>query len=378
MSKLARVAVLLLCAAAVAQTPAEPRTLAVVTQAFAAQRDALYAGSKQPTRAEEQQLLSRQLDELEAFAAHEAKGEERWAAQLMIAERAMHFRQKERAQKAIGVLLGDGVPGLARLDAAVLASQLGDQDARDRLVARALKETTETEARLQLARILMTSLRDVAAGEKIVADALAAATDDEQRATVRWYACEATREREDLPENSYYEALEALARDLPRTRWGGIARDRSAASQFAIGAKCFPFSLPTADGKTFDSAKLEGRAVALVFARFEDEETAPLVEAIRTLKQKHGAALAVVLVAADERAQAVARAASAIGADTVSTCSGKGLRDESYLRFLVETVPTVIAVDAAGAIAGLNLHVETRDARTEFDEAFARALARAK
>lgn len=378
MSTLARPAVLLLCAAAVAQTAAEPRTLAVVAQAFAAQRDALYAGTKQPTRAEEQQLLTRQLDELEAFAAHEAKGEDRWAAQLMIAERAMHLRLKERSRKAVEVLLGDGVPGLARLDAAVFAVQLGDQDARDRLVARALEETTDPVPRLQLARILMTSLRDVAAGEKIVADALAAATDDEQRATVRWYACEATREREDLPENSYYEALEALARDLPRTRWGGIARDRSAASKFAIGAKCFPFSVSTADGKSFESAKLEGRAMALVFARFEDEVTGPLVEAVRALKQTHGAALAVVLVAADERPLAVARAASAIGADTVSTCSGKGLRDDLYLRFLVETVPTVVVVDAAGAIAGLNLHVETRDARTEFDEAFARALPRAK
>lgn len=379
MSAIARTSLLcVLVATAAAQKPAEPRTLAGLNQAFAAQRDALYANGKAPTRAEEQTLLARQLDELESFALHEAAGDDRWAARLQLAERALQQRQKERAQKAVAALAGDGVPGLARLDAAVFALQLGDAATKDRLVETALRETKDIAARIQLARVLMTSLRDVPRGEAIVAEALAAATDDEQRATVRWHAAAATREREDLPENAYYEALEALAKDLPNTRYGGIARDRVAASKFALGVKVFAFSATTVDGKTVASRDLDGKAAALVFAPFADEGTRELVAALRALAQKHAGALAIVLVAADDDAEAVTRAASELGAGAFAVCSRQGLHDDLFLRFHVETVPTVVALDRTGAITGLALHVETRDARAEFDEAFARALGSAK
>lgn len=379
MSVPVRVSVLcLVVAAASAQKPAEPRTLASLNQAFAAQRDALYANGKAPTRAEEQALLQRQLDELESFAMHEAVGDDRWAARLQLAERALQQRQKERVEKAVAALAGEGVPGLARLDAAVFAQQLGDAATRDRLVETALRETKGAEARIQLARVLMTSLRDVARGEAIVAECLAAATDDEARATVRWHAAAATREREDLPENAYYEALEALAKDLPDTQFGGIARDRVAASKFALGTKVFAFTAVTVDGKSVTNRDLDGKAAALVFAPFADDGTRELVAALRSLKQKHSESLSIVLIASDDDAAAVTRAATELGAGAFAVGSKKGMHDDLFLRFHVETVPTVIALDRSGAIAGLALHVETRDARAEFDEAFARALGPAK
>jgi peroxiredoxin len=258
---------------------------------------------------------------------------------------------------------------------AEFADELGDSALRDRLVARALEAAaTNVELRLQIARILMTRLRDVPRGEKLVADALAAATDDEQRAVVRWFACEAIREREDLPENSYYEALEKLAKDLPATYWGAVARDRNAASQFAIGTTMFDFASTAIDGTKVASTSLRGRAVALVFCALTESGNEPLFTALATLKKQHADGLAIVVISADADASAAATAASKLAPGAPVVCDGRGLRADLLLRFHVEAVPTVVAIDRSGAIAGLNLHVETRDASLEFDEAMTRAL----
>lgn len=373
-----RAIALLLLPFLAAQTPPDTRTLAELQRAFAAQREAQYSGDKAPTREQEQELLKRQLDELAAFVEHEAKGDDRFDGQVALCERALQLRQKDRALAACKQLDRDGVPVLTAMTGAELAVELGEKALHESLVLRALKAAgDDVVQQLQIARILMTRLRDVPRGEQLVAAALAAAKDDDQRALVRWYECEAIREREDLPENSYYEALEKLGTELPKTYWGSVARDRNLASQFAIGTRVFDFTATAVDGTKVTRADLDGRAAALVFCAITEPGSESLFAALLALS-KAADTLSIVVIATDADAKAATAAAEKLGKGLRVVCDGRGLRGDLLLRFHVEAVPTVIALDGRGNIAGLNLHVETRDARAEFDEAMARALQKAK
>src|SRR5262245_59941002 len=90
-----------LAAALSGQTVPAERTLADVQRAFAAQREALYAGDKTPTRDQELDLLRRQARELEAFVAHEAAGDDRWNGHLMLADLLLGLRERESALAAL-------------------------------------------------------------------------------------------------------------------------------------------------------------------------------------------------------------------------------------------------------------------------------------
>ena len=46
---------------------------------------------------------------------------------------------------------------------------------------------------------------------------------DEERAKVRWYEVAALREREDRADDAYDKAVEALAKEFPKTVYGSIA-----------------------------------------------------------------------------------------------------------------------------------------------------------
>src|SRR5262245_14317739 len=244
-----------------AQTVPALRTLADVQRAFAAQREALYAGEKTPTRDQELDLLRQQAKELDSFVVHEAAGDDRWNGRLMLADLLLGLRDREPAIAALRGIDATQAGGLLLLTAADMAARVGERALRDRLVDAALQRPAPLQEQLAMARMLMTLLREVPRGEKIIAEALAAATDDEQRALVRWYQCDAIRAREDLPENSYFDALDKLAKELPDTYYGSIARDRSAASQFTIGGAANKFAVTTTAGKRVELAALRGKSV---------------------------------------------------------------------------------------------------------------------
>src|SRR5262249_55665837 len=149
------------------------------------------------------------------------------------------------------------------LTAADLVSKVGDKPGREQLIAKALAKQAPLEERMAMARVLMTLLHEVERGEKIFSDALAAAGDDEARALVRWHRADALRTREDLPDNSYFDALDKLAQDLPNTYWGSVARDRSRASQWKLGSDATPFAVKTTEGTRVELTALRGRAVLL-------------------------------------------------------------------------------------------------------------------
>ncbi len=374
MRSLALLLPVLLAPALLAQAVPVARTLHDVQRAFAEQRDRLYAGSAIPTREQELELLRRQTAELQAFVDHEAAGDDRWNGRLMLADLSLGLRDRPTAIAALRGLDPTVAPPLLLLTAADMAARLDQTELRDRLVDQALQRPAPLPERLAMARILMTLLREVARGDKIFADALAAATDDEQRALVRWHQCDAIREREDLPENSYFTALEQLAKDLPGTYHGSVAKDRCAASQFTIGAPANPFAVTTTEGTRVELQALKGRAVLLVFWSAGDAHGKAMVDHLQSLAKAHAADLLLLGVSIDPDPAEFRRACTALGATFLQVCDGRGWQAELALRYGVEAVPTLIAIDRNGAIAGLNLHVDTKDARDDLDTALQRAL----
>jgi peroxiredoxin len=295
---------------------------------------------------------------------------------MFLAELQLGLRDRDAAVAAVRGIDLDEAPPLLLVHAADLAARLDQKVLRDTMVDRALSRASKLEDRLAIAKVLVTLLREVPRGERIFAAALAEASDDEGRALVRWRECEAIREREDLPENSYYDALEKLAKDLPGTYYGAVARDRGIASQFRIGTAALPFAAKTTDGKSIELASLRGKAVLLVFWSPRQRDAQQLAQAVAALQQQHGDDLAVLGVGIDTDTAAFTAACKKLGAAFPQVCDGRGWDAELALRYHVETVPTLIAIDRGGAIAGLNLHVDTRSARDDLDAALRLALQR--
>lgn len=369
-------ALAILLTPALSQKPPDGRSLDQLLAAFAQQMDQLYKDGAAPTREQESDLRSRQLKELEAFVQHEARGDDRWRARTLLAEMQLQTRQQDRAVATIRALDAEGTPFHGAVRGAEIAERCGETALRDALVSRAKAAARSPEERMDLARAMMTTLQLVRDGEAIADAEIAAAEDDEQRAYVRWLRCKAEREREDLPENAFHDALEKLANDLPATRWGSVAKDRCAAAQFTVGAECFPFAAKAIDGAEIRSDALRGKAVALVFCDTAEPSSAATLQATITAKERDRDGLFVLVVAVDSECKAAGRAAAGFGDKASVACEGRGLESDLALRFGVEAQPTVILLDRKGLIAGLNLHCETKSARQEFDEALARALAR--
>ena len=373
--RIAATALFCILSTAIAQKPPQGRSLETLVRAFEAQIDQLYRDGKAPTRDEESALKKSQLAEMEAFVQHEAAGSDLWPARSMLAQMCVQMRQKDRAIASLAAIDAEGAPFSVVLRGAELAAELGDAELRQRLVLRARKAAASVEDRMDLARVLATALRDVAAGEAIHKQELDAAKDDEQRAYVGWLWCKAVREREDLPENSYYDALDQLAKNLPATYWGGVAKDRSTASQFQIGAPCIAFRATALGGAEVRSESQRGRAVALAFCDTQDPLSKELVARLLKIAESD-ANLAIVVIATDADCKSATRSAEQFGSKALVVCDGKGMDSDLLLRFHVEAAPTVIAIDTKGNIAGLNLHAENKEAQQELDAAIARASAK--
>ncbi len=364
---------LLLALALPAQTVPPARGLAELRAAFERQWQALGQGDALPTLEQQQALLRRQAAELAAFVQHEAKGDDRWHGRLLLADLRQGLGDGEGAATALREVLAGDAGGPLLLAGAELAVRLGQQPLRDELVAKALARPASKADRMAMGRVLMTHLREVEKGEGIFAELLAAATDDEQRAEVLWHRASAFREREDLPENAYYQELEKLAKDLPRTRWGGIARDRLLASQFQPGSDAIPFRTALLGGGEFALMAHQDQAVALVFWHTGDPSAAELCAAITAQQKIAGERLAVLGIAFDEDCGKVAANCRALGVSWPQACDGGGWQGELALRYHVETAPTVIVLDRQHKIVALNLHAGTESARADLAAAFARA-----
>lgn len=324
-----------------------------------------------PTREQRIALMEQQERELTAFL-EQAGGDDRWNGRLMLADIRIGRGNRKGAVEALSAIDRSEASGLLLLTAAEMAQRLQDKALRASLVEAAMKRPAPLEERMAMARVLMTLLREVPLGEKLIADALAAAKDDETRAEVRWHQCDAIREREDLEENSYYVALEKLAKELPDTYWGGVARDRLAASRFAPGSEAIAFTATATDGTGLGLAAMAGKPVALCFLAVMDPSTAELLQLVETVR-KETPDLQVVGISVDADAALVAARAKELALRFPLVCDGRGWMADLALRHHVETAPTIIVLDRKGRISALNLHGGGKDGEAELREAVRRA-----
>jgi peroxiredoxin len=366
---------LFLLPALVAQEPAAPkRSLTDLQRAFAEQTRTLNSGEQTPSREARLALLHRQIKELDQFLAQEAKGDDKSNGRLMLADLWMGAGEPETAAKALEAMPEDA-PGMALLTAAVFAEQIGKPDLQGKLIDRALAQDAPLPDRMAMARLLMTRLRQVDRGEKIFSDALAAAKDDAGRAEVRWYRAQALRDREDLPENASFDALEALAKDLPDTYYGSVAKDWVKAAQFKVGAEPVLFSAQTTDGKAVSLADQHGKVVVLAFWSADQPDAADLVVAVQALRKTHSADdLFVLGISVDASSTEFAAACKRLGADFPQVCDGHGMQADLALRYHVETVPTLFVIGRDGKLAGINLRPGASGAEQALDDVVTKAL----
>ncbi|MBM3973189.1 MAG: TlpA family protein disulfide reductase [Planctomycetes bacterium] len=350
-----------------AALPAQ-RTLTELQQRFVKESQALDASGGGSAGERRDALLARHTDELRAFVADVAAGDDRWNGRLMLADLLLARRNRDAAIKALHGIDSKQAPALLLATAATMAQHLGLKPLRDEWVAAARGKDAPLPDRLAMARMLMTVLQEIPAGEEIFAQALTAAGDDEQRSFVRWHQADALRDREDLPENAAFEELEKLAKDLPATYWGSVAKDRLRASHLQPGDAAIDVRGKTLAGEPLALDALKGKAVVLVFWSLGDRDLPALVAELKAVRTAHGDAVAVVAIALDRDVAATKAAIAGLGFDAAHLADGKGVQTDAALRWFVEG-PTVHVVDAAGKVGALGQHAGTDDARSDLRNA---------
>jgi len=341
------------------------RSLEALQQEFFAQSRQLAAGS--PTREQRLELLDKQVAELGRFLAAEAAGDDRWNGRLMLADLQLARGDRQAAAAALRAIDSKAAPALLLTSAATMAQHLNLRELRDEWIAAAIARETPLRDRLAMARLLCTVLREVARGEQVFAAALAAASDDEQRALVRWHRADGLRDREDLGDDAGFQELEKLAAELPKTYWGGVARDRLRAARLQRGDEAIPFAAPTRKGEVVSLAGLRGKTVALVFWTSADRDLPALVALLRQARQQRPDGVAVLGICIDRDPRGIDAAIAAAGIDFPVIGEGKGIETDAALRWFVEG-PVVHVIDAAGTVLALGLHAGTADARQQLTD----------
>lgn len=344
-------------------------SLAQLQRQFAEEAAALTA--KAPTREQRDQLLTRHLAVLQRFLT-DSKGDDRWNGMLMLADLQLQGGNRDGAGKTLGQV-EPAAPGLVLLSAAAMAQHLNLKDLREKQVAAALAKQTPLAERLAMARMLMTVLHEVERGETVFADALKAAKDDEQRALVRFHRADTLRDREDLPDNTGFDELGKLAKELPDTYWGSVAKDRLRATELRPGDDAIAFAAKTRSGAEWSLGQQKGKAVVLAFWSGGDRDTPTLASTLAELAARHGDKLALVGICLDRDADTIDRAAKSAGITFPVIGDGLGIETDAALRWFVEG-PVVHVIDTAGKVVALGLHAGTADGRSQLQEAVAAAV----
>ena len=353
-------------------TPAfAQRSLNDLQRQFA--EEARKLATSEPSPEQRTQLLRKHTEELARFVAGEAKGDDRRNGHLMLADLKLTGGDDKGAIAALRGIDTAAAPALLLATAATMAQHLAVKELRDALVKAAIAKPSPTGERLATARLLMTVLLEVEAGEAMFTAALQAAPDDEQRAFVRWHRADALRDREDLPDNTGFEELEKLAKDLPATYWGGVAKDVLRATNLKVGDDAISFRAPAIGGGEVDTATLRGKAVVLAFWSQSDQDTPALLGMLQQVRQQHGAKVAVVGICLDRDPAAIAAAVKALHIDFPEVGDGKGDQNDVALRWFVHG-PTLHVLDKNGKVAGLGLQAGTADGRKELAEVVGRAV----
>jgi peroxiredoxin len=284
--------------------------------------------------------------------------------------------EEERARAVLKALDVGGAPALELAAAAEMATRLGLGAERTRWIDAALAKEAPFEDRMALGLYLMTRLVEVEKGEAIFDAALAVAADDEGRARVRWYRAAALREREDLEEGAYEEALDAIANEFPETYWGGIARDRRRAFDLEVGVPAIAFSGRTLDGAEVRLADHAGKVLLLDFWTSDALRGRSAHEALGAMLADYGEkGFAILGVAMDGGTkEAVAAAAKERGKTWPQLFDGRGMLTDAALRYGIEQLPDYVLIDRSGKIAAIRVFLQDDYGVRELRDAIQRAL----
>ncbi|MBL8730132.1 MAG: TlpA family protein disulfide reductase [Planctomycetes bacterium] len=345
------------------------QSLADLQQRFAQQARALGDGAG---RAAIEALRAQQIAALRTFVEQTAAGDDRWNGRLMLADFQLASGDRQAASAALRTIQAEAAPALVLVTAATMAQHLGLDDLRGQWIDAAIAKPAPLAERMAMARLLTTVLHEIGRGEAIYSAALAAAADDEQRALVRWHRADAMRDREDLPDNAGFEELQKLATDLPKTRWGDVARDRLRATQLRPGDDTIHFRATTRGGSEVATRDLLGKAVVLVFWSGADRDLPRLLETLGPLQQRAGDGMVVLGICLDRDAERIDADVERLGITFPVIGDGSGIEQDVALRWFVEG-PVVQVVDGKGKVAGLGLHAGTTDGRAQLREVIERA-----
>ena len=328
--------------------------------------------TKSPSRQQQDELFSRPVSELRTFLKGSAKGDDRWNGRLWLAEIEMVRGKRQEATEALKGIDANQAPGMVLVSAATMAQHLNLVQLRDDWIKQAVTKDAPLLDRMAMARLLMTVLREIELGEGLFTKALANAKDDEEKSFVMWHRADALRDREDLPENTGFDELEKLAKALPKTYWGSVAKDRLRATRVKVGDNPIAISGKTLDGALFTTKAQLGKAVVLAFYTAADYDTPRLMALLADLQAKNND-LVVLGISLDRDTNEIKKSVKALDIRFPVIGDGKGPGTDSALRWFVEG-PVVHVLNKSGKIAGLGLQAGTNDGRAEMTEVIKRAL----
>ncbi len=365
---LCKSAIPLLAACLTCQEVPPSRGLSDLERAFEDQRQAALqdpGGNLQQFTA----MIAAQIEELGQFLVHEARGDDRFNGRLMLVDLHLSLAQMDEAKAALLEMDAEQSPPLILLVAADFAARLNLIDQRGKWIEAALAKDAAFEERMEVARILMTRLVEVDLGQAIFDQALAGATDDEDRAKVLWFQSLATREREDLEEGAYHEALEELAKQYPETYYGSIARDRGKAAELKVGGDPILFPVNDLQGQPVNLPDYRGKVLLLAFWASWLPASRNLNETLVHLADKHqDQGFEILGISLDMERQALDRAVLEDGCSWRQVFDGRVWQSEMALRYTVEAIPYLLLIGRDGKIAATNLYPDTPESIREFTE----------
>jgi thiol-disulfide isomerase/thioredoxin len=364
----------LLVIQAPAQQPAPRRTLAALQEAFEQRRQDLLREGAGADR--QRELAAQHARELAAFAEHEARGGERSEARLLLAHLHRTLDQRDQAKAALQRIQPAETGPLLLVHAAELAGMLGLDEQRTAWIDAALaRDDAPFAERMEVGKLLLTRMQELDKGRKLFERAFAAATTDEARAEVLWYEALATREREDLPDGAYDDALRALAERLPKTRFGSIATDRLAARELRIGSKPPALELTDLEGKRFRLADYDGKVLLLDFWATWCVPCRRATPFLRELQRKYGErGFALLSISVDTDEAALREVIQADRMDWRHVHDGKGWDTEAALRYGVESVPHMLLLGRDGKVAAMHLFASDPQGQRDLENAIKAAL----
>lgn len=314
-------------------------------------------------------------NDLQRFLDEEAQGLERFNARLMLVDYRLSLGERDLAERTLLELDTASAPAMILVGAAQLAGFLELKEQRGKWIEAAIAKDEGFEIKMSLAMQLMTRLQEVEKGQKILADAFAGAANDEQRAKVRWFEAMAIREREDLPEGAYDEALEQLAKQYPKTYYGNITADRVKARQLEIGSDAIPLTAPSIDGKTLRLSDYRGKVVLLDFWASwcgPCRQAAPELAKLYAKYRERG--FEIVGVAMDERREDVQQSMKDLGMSWPQIWDGQGPLTDAALRYSVDIPPRMLVIGRDGKIAALHRYPFDEESLAELADTIDTAL----